>query len=88
MRAVGYNSRHFTVMIIAENAFLLVAGVVTGTLGALLAISPALIARHGQWLSLSLGVLLLAVLASGLLASIAATLVTIRSPLLEALRAE
>ena len=88
LRAVGYNSRHFTVMIISENALLLFAGVATGTVCALLAILPVVLARHGQVAQLSLGLLLLAVLVSGLVASIAATLVAIRTPLLAALRSE
>jgi len=88
LRAVGYNSRHFTVMIISENALLLFAGVATGTVCALLAILPVVLARHGQVAQLSLGLLLLAVLVSGLVASIAATWVAIRTPLLAALRSE
>jgi ABC-type antimicrobial peptide transport system permease subunit len=88
MRAVGYNSRHFTVMILSENALLLFAGVASGTVCALLAILPVVLARHGQFAQISLGLLLLAVLISGLAASIAATWVAIRTPLLAALRAE
>jgi putative ABC transport system permease protein len=88
MRAVGYNSRHFAVMIISENALLLFAGVASGTVCALLAILPVVLARHGQFAQISLGLLLLAVLVSGLAASIAATWVAIRTPLLQALRAE
>jgi len=88
MRAVGYNSRHFAVMIISENALLLFAGVASGTVCALLAILPVVLARHGQFAQISLGLLLLAVLVSGFAASIAATWVAIRTPLLAALRAE
>jgi putative ABC transport system permease protein len=88
LRAVGYNSRHFTLMIISENALLLIAGVITGTVCAFLAIAPVFLARHGQVSIISLGLLLLAVLVSGLTASVAATWATIRAPLLKALRAE
>jgi ABC-type antimicrobial peptide transport system permease subunit len=88
MRAVGYNSRHFTLMIVAENALLLFAGVVTGTFCALLAITPVFFSRAGHFSGISLGLLLLAVLVSGLAASIVATWATLRSPLLPALRAE
>ncbi len=88
MRAVGYNSRHFAVMIISENALLLFSGVASGTVCALLAILPVVLVRHGQFAQISLGLLLLAVLVSGLAASIAATWVAIRTPLLAALRAE
>lgn len=88
MRAVGYGKRDFIVMILAENALLLFSGVVTGTVCALLAILPVFITRHGGFANISLGLLLLAVLVSGLISSIAATWATLRSPLLTSLRAE
>lgn len=88
LRAVGYNSSHFTLMVIAENALLLFCGLVTGTICALLAIAPVFFSRHAQLPGISLGMLLLAVLMSGLTASIVATWATLRSPLLPALRAE
>jgi hypothetical protein len=88
MRAVGYNSQHFTLMIVAENVVLLVAGLVTGVFCAFLAISPVLLTRHGGFSNPSLGLLLVGVLISGLAASILATWTILRAPLLEALRAE
>jgi len=88
LRAFGYNSSHFTLMVVAENAFLLLAGLVTGALCALLAITPVFIERGGRLPNISLGVLLLAVLISGLIASLLATWAALRSPLLPALRGE
>jgi ABC-type lipoprotein release transport system permease subunit len=88
LRAVGYNSSHFTLMVVAENALLLGCGLVTGIVCALLAIAPVFFSRHAQLPGISLGVLLLAVLISGLTASIMATRAALRSPLLPALRAE
>lgn len=88
LRAVGYNSTHFSLMIIAENAFLLFCGLLTGFACALLAISPVIYARGGQPPTVSLGLLLLGVLTAGLAASLLAAMVAIRSPLLSALRAE
>jgi ABC-type lipoprotein release transport system permease subunit len=88
LRAVGYHLRHFTLMIIAENAVLLFAGVLTGAICAFLAISPVMFTRHGAVSNLSLGLLLLAVLASGLIASVVATWAALKTPLLQALRAE
>ncbi|HVQ37010.1 MAG TPA: ABC transporter permease, partial [Pyrinomonadaceae bacterium] len=88
LRAVGYNSSRFMLMVVAENLFLLVFGLVTGTACALLAIAPVFFARGGQLPNVSLGLLLLAVLISGLTASIVATWAALRSPLLPALRAE
>ena len=88
LRAVGYGSAHFAVMVIAENAFLLLSGLVIGTTCALLAIAPVFFARGGQLPFASLGLLLLAVMISGLVASVVATAAALRSPLLPSLRAE
>ncbi|HEV2915827.1 MAG TPA: ABC transporter permease [Pyrinomonadaceae bacterium] len=88
LRAIGYNGSHFSLMVIAENAFLLVCGLMTGAACALVAITPVIFSRGGQPPTATLGLLLLAVLASGLAASLLATAVALRSPLLSALRAE
>jgi putative ABC transport system permease protein len=88
LRAIGYNSNHFALMVIAENLLLLICGLFTGTVCALLAIAPAFLGRGGQLISLSLAGLLLAVLVTGLGASVIATVAALRSPLLPALRAE
>jgi putative ABC transport system permease protein len=88
LRAVGYNSSHFALMIVAENVLLLFCGLVTGTVCALLAIAPVFFERGGRLPNISLGVLLLAVLISGLTASLIATWAALKSPLLPALKAE
>jgi len=88
LRAIGYGSRHFAVMVIAENAFLLFSGLLIGTACALLAIGPVIFARGGQVPIASVGMLLLAVIISGFVASVTATAAVLRSPLLPALRAE
>jgi hypothetical protein len=88
MRAVGYNSQHFTLMIVAENTVLLLAGLMTGIFCAFFAIAPILFTRNGGFSNPSLGLLLLGVFVSGLAASIVATWATLRAPLLAALRAE
>jgi len=88
LRAVGYNSSHFTLMVIAENALLLFGGLITGTVCALLAIAPVFFERGGRLPNISLGLLLAGVLISGLTASLIATWAALRSPLLPALRAE
>ncbi|HEY6190393.1 MAG TPA: ABC transporter permease, partial [Pyrinomonadaceae bacterium] len=88
LRAVGYNRAHFSLMVIAENAFLLFCGLMTGTTCALVAITPVIFSRGGHPPTLALALLLLAVLASGLAASLLATAVALRAPLLSSLRAE
>ena len=88
LRAVGYRSTHLSLMVIAENAFLLFVGLVTGTVCAVLAIAPAWLERGGQWPVASLGGLLVAVAVTGLAASVLATAAAWRLPLLESLRSE
>lgn len=88
LRAVGYRSRHLAAMVIAENALLLFSGVATGTVCALLAIAPAVFSRGGHFPLLSVSLLALATIVTGLVISILATAAAIRSPLLAALRAE
>jgi hypothetical protein len=88
LRAVGYNRKHFALMVLAENALLLFLGLATGTACALLAIAPVLFSRGLRLPTPSLGLLLLAVLVSGLLASVVATTAALRSPLIPALRSE
>jgi hypothetical protein len=87
LRAIGYDAGHFTLMVITENAFLVVCGLVTGALSALVAIGPAFFSRGGHVPALSLG-LLAGVLVVGLLASVAATVAALRTPLLASLRSE
>ena len=88
LRAVGYNSSHFALMVISENVLMLCCGVGLGFVCALLAIAPVFFERGGRLPNVSLGLLLLAVLVSGALASLIATLAALRTPLLPALRAE
>jgi ABC-type lipoprotein release transport system permease subunit len=88
LRAVGYRPRHLAAMVLGENLMLLLLGLATGTSCALLAVAPAVASRGGQLPVVSLGILLAAVLVTGMVASVAATAAALRSPLLEALRSE
>ncbi len=88
LRAVGYNSGHISLMVLADNAFLLFAGVLAGAVSAVVAIAPAWLERGGGLPVLSLGLLLVVVVATGLTASLAATVSALRAPLLRALRTE
>ncbi len=88
LRAIGYNRSHFRLMVLAENALLLISGLMTGTACALLAIAPAFFSRGGHLPAGDLVWLLMAVMATGFLASLIATRAALRSPLLRALRSE
>ena len=86
MRAFGFRRSTLAAMILAENAFLLIAGILVGTLAALLAVAPRLASIDVPWgsLALTLGI----VLAVGMLSSLAAVRGALRVPLLPALKAE
>ncbi|MDQ6707486.1 MAG: ABC transporter permease, partial [Acidobacteriota bacterium] len=88
LRAVGYRPGHLAAMVLAENSLLLLLGLATGTVCALLAIAPAVSLRGGHLPTVSLIMLLTAVLVTGMCTSLAATAVALRSPLLAALRSE
>ena len=88
LRAVGYDTGHVSLMVLVENGLLLFGGLGIGTVCALVAIAPAWIERGGQFSVLSLAGLLVAVAVAGLVSSLAATVVAVRSPLLPALRSE
>jgi hypothetical protein len=88
LRALGYRQTALAWLMLAENGFLLVLGLGIGTLAALLAVAPHLLAGSGEvpWLRL-LGLLVL-VFMVGLTAGAAALAITVRGPLLAALRRE
>ncbi len=88
LRAVGYRPSHLAAIVLGENLVLLLLGLATGTLCALLAIMPAISLRGGRLPIASLSLLLAAVLVTGIAASLAATRAALRSPLLAALRSE
>jgi len=88
LRAVGYRPEHLRTMVIAENAYLLIAGTLICAISAMIAILPAFLERGGHLPNPSLALLLLAVPIAGMTASLLAVRIVARAPLLETLRAE
>jgi ABC-type antimicrobial peptide transport system permease subunit len=88
MQALGYRRSALARMVLAENATLLIVGMITGTVSALLAVAPHIATSPATIPWFSLGLTLLAVLLTGLIAGAAALIPTLRSPLLPALRSE
>ena len=87
LRAVGYDRRHVSTMMIAETVLLLGAGLVAGAACATIAIAPAWLDR-GSAPGAGLALLLVAILAAGLLAALAATRAAVHGRMLDALRSE
>ncbi len=88
LQAFGFRRRTLAGMVLAENGALLAAGVAIGALSGLAASAPRLVAGGESIPWLSLAATLAAMLAAGMLSSVAAVAGTVRAPLLEALRSE
>ncbi len=88
LRAVGYRPRAFALLILSENALLLILGLLTGGLAAALAIAPAMQERAWSFGSGAALAFLAAVAIAGIIASLVAVAAAWRSPLLASLRAE
>jgi ABC-type lipoprotein release transport system permease subunit len=88
LRAVGYDGRRVSVLILAEAVLLLGSGLAAGAACAALAVAPAWLDRGGSRPGAGLAILLAVVAVSGLLSSFVATRAALGGPLLEALRAE
>ena len=88
LRAVGFRRRRLARLVFLENGVVLTAGIVIGSIAALVAIAPHLRGGHAlvPWGALSLT--LLAVLVVGLSAGLVAARQVLHMPLLESLRAE
>lgn len=88
LRALGWGKRMIGWLVLAENVFLLLVGLVIGTLAALLSISPQLASGAGAVPVLNLLILFAAVLAVALAAGALAVVSTLRAPIVPALRRE
>lgn len=88
LRAVGYDRRRVTEMILAEALLLLGAGLGAGVLSAALAVGPAWVGRGGPGPGATLLLLLGGVIAAGVLSSTVAARAALRGNVLEALRTE
>ena len=88
MRAVGFGRAGLAIMVLTENAALLLLGLFIGTFCALLAMLPNISGRAGDVPWLSGGGLLLLVFAVGIVSASLAIIEAIRTPVLQTLRSE
>ena len=88
LRALGFRKGALAWLVLAENLFLLVAGLGVGTLAALAAVAPHLTDSGAGMLWLRLVLLLGLVVGVGLVAGLAAAWGSLRTPVLTALRRE
>jgi putative ABC transport system permease protein len=88
LQAVGFRRRTLAQMVLTENAVLLVAGLATGVLAAVIAVLPHFFAGGAGVPWLTLAVILGAILVVGLLAGLSAVRATLRMPVLAGLRGD
>ena len=88
LRAFGFRRRTLAFMVVAENGFLLSAGIAIGATSALLAVAPNAVQDAAQipWISLLLTLAM--VFAAGMLSSVLAARSAMNAPLIPALRAD
>ncbi|MFN7923319.1 MAG: FtsX-like permease family protein [Bryobacteraceae bacterium] len=87
LSAVGYSRQHLSRLVLRENLMIFAAGLGIGVAAAMLAIAPALAGRSNHFPFASMALLLMAVLATGVLATLVATWIALRQSLTSALRA-
>ena len=88
LRAAGFRRLRLSHLVLLENIMLLLAGLGTGVVAAILAVLPQLLGSGASIPIRSLASMLLVVLAVGTLAGLLASRATLRVPLLAALREE
>jgi ABC-type antimicrobial peptide transport system permease subunit len=88
LRAAGFRRRRLARLVMLENVALLVGGLLTGFLSALVSTLPHMLAGGASIPFLDLTLLLAAVLVVGCLSSLASVRATLQAPILAALREE
>ena len=88
MRAFGFSRRRLSRMVVAENLWLLIIGLLCGTLAATIALLPSLWSRPDQlpWISLLFTLALVVIV--GMAACVAAVTASLKTPLLPSLKEE
>ena len=88
LRAVGFPRTGLSIMVLAENAMLLVWGLASGTVCALLAMLPHLLSTGADTPWANGGLLLVTVFSVGMLSALVAVREASRTPIVSALRGE
>jgi putative ABC transport system permease protein len=86
LRAFGFQRKKLGWLVFIESGFLLVIGICSGAISAAIAVLPHLLSRSPDVPFLSLGFTLLTVFVVGMVSSVVAVFVVLRTPLLPALK--
>lgn len=88
LRAIGYSPRHIRVMVLSESVALVLPGVLLGAISAVLAVTPAIRERAQAVPIVELAGLLIAVVITGVAASLFAVRLAVAIPVVPALKSE
>jgi ABC-type antimicrobial peptide transport system permease subunit len=88
LRAIGFRRSSVAELVLWENGFILLWGLVAGSVSAILATSPNLLSRGANLPWLSLAMLLIAVFVTGMIAALFAVISASRLPIVTTLRGE
>ena len=88
LRAVGFRNSGVSGLVVVENAFLLIWGLLAGSVSALLAMTPHLTSTGADVPWTAVGWILAGVFAVGMIAALAAVWEAVRTPIVATLRAE
>ena len=88
LRAAGFSRRRLGAMVMGENLALLLGGLLSGFLAALVVVLPSIYAGGAAIPLGDLSIMLAVVLVAGILSSLASVRATLRAPLLPALRGD
>jgi ABC-type antimicrobial peptide transport system permease subunit len=88
LRAVGFRNSGVSALVVVENAFLLIWGLLAGTVSALLAMTPHLTSTGADVPWTAVGWILLGVFAVGMIAALVAVWEAVRTPIVATLRSE
>ena len=86
--AIGFTRAHMRTLVASESLLLVGTGVTIGTVAALVAIAPAILERASSLPFASLGLLILAVVATGFVASFVAVRIATSMNVVEAIKSE
>jgi ABC-type antimicrobial peptide transport system permease subunit len=88
LSAIGFTHAHMRTLVTAESLLLVGTGVTIGTVAALIAIAPAITARASSLPFGSLGLLIVAVIVTGVAASFVAVRMATSMSVVEAIKSE
>ena len=88
MTALGFRRKSLVKMVLSEHVLLVLAGVASGAIAALVAVSPNIVGRAAEFPAALIASVVALITVAGLLFCVAAARLALRGSLLDAIRSE